>query len=92
MHVVSQDAENATCYYPESFSVPLTPHQTVVLIEDDHVYLEEWIEEGWDDENDCAGENYRFYNKVIVKDFGGNTLSEQVGSITQAPDGSYWLA
>ena len=92
VHVMSQDAENATCYYPECFSIPLTPQQTVALIEDDHVYLEEWVEEGWDEENDCAGENYRFYTKVIVKDFAGNTLSEQVGSIAQAPDGSYWLA
>lgn len=92
VHVVSQNGENAECVYPEHFSLTLTPHQTVELIADGRVYLEEWVEEGWDAEHDCAGENYRYYHKVIVKDFDGTTLSEEVGAITQAPDGTYWIS
>ncbi|MBP5489412.1 MAG: hypothetical protein J6Y10_02290 [Lachnospiraceae bacterium] len=92
VHVVSQNGETAECVYPERFTLSLTPHQTVELIADGRVYLEEWVEEGWDPENDCATEKYRFYHKVVVKDFQGNTLSEEVGSITQAPDGTYWIS
>ena len=62
------------------------------LITDDRVIREAWIEEGWDDENDCATDEYKFYDKVIVKDFEGNTISEEVGSIYQAADGTYWMA
>ena len=92
VHVVSQNAANASCYFPQPFSIALSPHQTVALISGDRVYLEEWVEEGWDDEHDCAGENYRFYHKVIMKDFEGNTLSEEIGTITQTPDGTYWIS
>ena len=92
VHVVSQNGENAECVYPVHFSLALTPHQTVELIADGRVYLEEWVEEGWDAEHDCAGENYSYYHKVIVKDIDGTTLSEEVGAITQAPDGTYWIS
>lgn len=92
VHIVSQNGEKAICYYPEHFSLELTPHQTLALIADGRVYLEEWVEEGWDEEHDCAGENYRFYHRVIVKDWNGRTLSEEVGAITQSPDGTYWIS
>ena len=26
-----------------------------------------WIENGWDDFNDCASENYEYYEKVVVR-------------------------
>ncbi len=91
LHVISQDSVFA-CYYPEKFSFPLKPNETVVLIEDGKVYIEAWIEEGWDNENDCASENYRFYNKIVVKDFDGNLLSEETGSLHQSQDGTYWIS
>ena len=92
VHVISQNAEVFKCYYPEKMSFALKPNETVELITDDKVILEAWIEEGWDDENDCATDDYKFYNKVIVKDFDGNLISEEVGSIYQAADGTYWMA
>ena len=51
-----------------------------------------WIEEGWDKENNCVTDEYKYYDKVLIKDHAGNTLSEEVGSIYQASDGTYWLA
>ena len=49
-------------------------------------------DEGWNDKNDCATDNYDLYYKVIVKDFSGNTLSEEVGDLYQAADGTWWIA
>lgn len=92
LYVISQNGEEFACYYPNKASFRLEPHQTVTLIDDGKVYLEEWVEEGWDDEKDCASQNYQYYHKVIVKDWDGNTLSEEVGFLFASPDGSYWIA
>ncbi len=92
VHVISQNSEVFKCYYPEKMSFALKPNETVEIVTDDRVILEAWIEEGWDDENECATDNYKYYDKVIVKDFEGNTVSEEVGSIYRAADGTYWIA
>ena len=92
LHVISQNAELFKCYYPESFSFPLSANETVVMISEGRVYIEAWIEEGWDTANARAGENYRFYNKILVKDFEGKLLSEETGSLNQSPDGNWWIS
>ncbi len=92
LYVTSQDNETFECYYPERFSIELGARQTVSLIEDGKVYIEEWVEEGWDEENSCATDDYRFYNRVIVKDFSGNTVSEEKGFLFIAPNGDCWIA
>lgn len=92
LHLIAQDNKIFNCYYPETFSFKLQPNESVSFIDGKKVYLEAWIEEGWDAENNCASENYKYYDKVIIKDFKGNTLSEEVGSIYHAPDGTYWIA
>ena len=61
-------------------------------MEDEKIYFESWVEEGWNDKNDCATDNYDLYYKVIVKDFSGNTLSEEVGDLYPAADGTWWIA
>ena len=92
VYVFNQDGAVFNCIYPEKFSIVLAPHQSVTFVEKDKVYIEEWVEEGWDDENNRATEQYLFYNKVIIKDFEENTLSEEVGYLTPAPDGNYWMS
>ena len=67
-------------------------HEGVTLIADEKVYFSAWVEEGWDDENDCAIEDYQYYDKVIVRDFNGNVLSEYIGSLAQRPDGAWWIS
>ena len=91
VHIISQEGE-LQCYYPEAFSFPLRPNETVCLIEGGRVYIEAWIEEGWDDENDCATEDYKYYHKVITKDFHGDLLSEEIGALHQAADGTWWIS
>ena len=49
-------------------------------------------EEGWDDDNNCATEEYKYYEKMIVRDFKGNVLSETIGSLQQHPDGTWWIS
>ena len=61
-------------------------------MEDGKIYIEKWIEEGWDEEADRATDQYNYYDKVIVKDYGGNILSEEVGGLYQAADGTWWIA
>lgn len=90
VHIVSQD-EQFVCYYPQTFSFPLGSSESAIRIEEDKVYLEAWVEEGWDAEKNCATDRYRYYDKLIIRDFDGNLLSEEVGSLYQAPDGSWWL-
>ena len=90
-HIVSQ-SERFVSYYPEKFSFPLQGNETVNFVAGGMVYIEAWVEEGWDEEHQCAGENYRFYNKLLIKDFHGNTVSEDVGSIFFAPDGNYYIS
>jgi hypothetical protein len=80
------------CYYPEKISFSLEGSETVVLLTNDRVYIEKWIEEGWDDENDCATDEYKYYDKVLIKDYAGKLLSEEIGSLFQAADGTYWMA
>lgn len=41
------------------------------MITDEKVYFSAWVEEGWDEEKDCATEEYKYYEKVIVRDFKG---------------------
>lgn len=91
VHIISQN-EELRCYYPEAFLFPLEPNETVCFIEDGRVYIEAWIEEGWDDENDRATDEYNYYHKVVVKDFHGNLISEEVGALGQAADGTWWMS
>ncbi|MBR3168075.1 MAG: hypothetical protein IKF18_05275 [Erysipelotrichaceae bacterium] len=91
INVVSQ-SDKLTCYYPSKFSFELKDNETVTMIKDGSVYVEAWVEEGWDHQNNCASENYEYYNKVIVKDFEGKTLSEERGCLFQNDDGNWWIA
>ena len=80
------------CYYPEQISFPTGRNEAVIFIEDDKIYFQAWVEDGWDEEKNCATDKYKFYEKVIIRDFKGNTLSEDVGAIYQAVDGTWWIA
>ena len=91
VYITSEDDEFVS-YYPESFKFSKSPNESVCMIADGKVYLSAWVEEGWDDENDCETEEYKYYEKVIVRDFEGNMLSETLGSLQQHADGTWWIA
>lgn len=91
VHIISQN-ELFRCYYPEQFTFSLESEENVCLIEENCVYSEKWIEEGWDEENNCATENYKFYYKTLIRDFNGNIISEEIGLLYQNIDGTWWIA
>ena len=91
VHIISQNGNKFVCYYPEELSLALDPHETVVLMSEGKIYIESWIEEGWDEKNHCATNKYKYYDKLIVKDYVGNTLSEEIGSLHQMQDGTWWV-
>ena len=91
VHIISEQ-DNFQCYYPEKISFPTAPNEHAAFMEDGKIYFEAWIEEGWDEEKDCATDHYKYYDKVIIRDYKGNELSEEVGAIYQAADGTWWIA
>ncbi len=91
IHITSQNSV-FECYYPEQIRIPLEPNESVDMIAEDRIYINSWIEEGWDMENDCATKDYQYYNKMIIKDFNGNKISEETGCLQQATDGSWWIS
>ncbi|SKA65484.1 hypothetical protein SAMN02745111_01117 [Eubacterium uniforme] len=92
VNIIHQDLNEFKSYYPDKFSFKFEDeHESVFAISDGKVYCETWVEEDWDDENNRAGDNYKFYNMVRVRDFNGNLISEEIGAIHQAMDGTYWI-
>ena len=92
LHLISQDSETLEIYYPYRKTVKLAGNESALLIDDGKVYINAWIEEGWDEEKDEEGEDYCYYDKLVIKDFDSNIIEEKLGSLTQGPDGTWWLA
>ena len=63
-----------------------------IIGEDIYITSEDDEFVSWDDDNNCATEEYRYYEKMIVRDFKGNVLSETIGSLQQHPDGTWWIS
>lgn len=91
VHIVSQQ-DSFECYYPERISFPVKDNEHAIFMEDGKIYFEAWVEEGWDEEKGCATDEYKYYDKVIIRDDKGETLSEEVGALYQAADGTWWIA
>ncbi len=90
VHIVSENRCFA-CYWPERMSFEKDSHETAVLITEDKVYLEAWVEEGWDEERHCASDDYRYYHKTVVRDSDGRVLKEENGALFQTPEGDWWI-
>jgi len=91
--VVSQGCnDHFESYYPERFSFKLTPQESVEFIDGNRVYLDEWVEEGWDEEKDCATDEYKYYDRINIRDRSGKLISTEIGSLYQAPDGTWWVS
>ena len=89
VYITSQD-ESFVCYYPEAFEIKLEVNESVICIYDEKIYISAWIEEGV--ENDEITKDYSYYEKIRVKDKSGNLISEEIGSLTQFPDGKWRIS
>lgn len=88
-HLISQD-EKMRCYYPEQFSIALSDREGVVQIEDNRIYSCCWEEEGVAEGE--ITEDYKYYEKMIVRNRFGDVVSEEPGALTRLPDGRWWLS
>ena len=89
VHIISQD-ESFVCYYPEAFEIKLEGNESVVCVDDDRIYIYKWVEEGV--ENDEITACYSYYEKIIIKDKKGKLISEEIGALTQFPDGKWRIS
>ena len=92
VHLVSEDGDLFRSDSPEAFAFRLSPEESVLWIEGDKVYTQLWVEEGWDEENDCQSPDYAYYYKTRIRDRTGSILSEEVGSLFRAPTGEWWMS
>lgn len=86
IHIISRD-ESFVCYYPDFFEIKLESNESVLCVDGDKVYISAWVEEGV--ENGEITNTYSYYEKIIIKDKFGNFISEELGSLTQFPDGKW---
>ena len=77
-------------YYPRKFSIDMKPDQSVLYIDKDRLYINQWIEEGI--EGDKITNDYKYYEKLLVLDLDGNLISERKGSLSQYPNGKWYLS
>lgn len=89
LHICSSDI-NFISYYPKNFELKLTPHQSVIYIDDDKIYVNEWVEEGVVE--DQLTNDYEYYDKLLVMDYDGNVISERKGSLSKYPNGKWYLS
>ena len=47
---------------------------------------------GQDRFGDCATDAYQYYNRIIIKDFAGNTILEEIGCLNRSANGGWWLS
>ncbi len=71
----------------EHFTVSLEPEEVVMEIDGDKIYCSYWVEEG-----DLNTEDYKYYEKLVIKDKSGKVLSDEIGSFDRGADGKWWLS
>ena len=93
VHIVNTTGSDSIfrCYYPERFEFQMEDTEGAVFMEENRVYTEAWVEEGWDAVNDRATDQYQFYDRVLVRDFSGRLLSTERGTLHQTPEGEWWI-
>ncbi|MDO5734781.1 MAG: hypothetical protein Q4P08_06620 [Eubacteriales bacterium] len=76
--LISQ-TENLCCYYPREFSIALGEEESFRFFNDKEIYLSKWIEEELIKDSEIV--DYKYYEKLIVRDFEGKVLSERAGCL-----------
>ncbi|WP_414052198.1 hypothetical protein [Macrococcus animalis] len=77
-------------YYPNQFELNLGDDDTVVMIDEDKVYINRWIEE--ENELEDGSIDYNWHHKLLIKHLNGELLSEEIARLQQNKDGSWWIS
>lgn len=88
-HICSS-SDRFISYYPRKFSIEMEPDQSVLYVDKDRLYINQWIEEGL--EGDAITNDYKYYEKLLVMDLDGNLISERTGSLSLYPNGKWYLS
>ena len=88
-HICSS-SDRFISYYLRKFSIEMEPDQSVLYVDKDRLYINQWIEEGL--EGDAITNNYKYYEKLLVMDLDGNLISERTGSLSLYPNGKWYLS
>lgn len=87
IYVISED-EDFKIYYPEKVTFDLIENESVIYIEDNRIYSQEWVEE----EKIYNGlKNYNYYENLIIRDFSGKLLSKELGQLKYV-NGKWYLS
>lgn len=88
LHICSSD-DKFVAYYPEKFELRLKGEQSVLYIDKDKIYLNQWVEEGVS--QNTLTNAYHYYDKLVVVDRQGTLLEERKGNLFQHPNGNWYL-
>lgn len=68
----------------------MKPDQSILYVDEDKLYINQWIEEGI--EGDKITNNYKYYEKLLILDLDGNLISDRKGSLSIYPNGKWYLS
>ena len=69
--------------WPERTGFRMDDHDSFFLRDGDRLFFSRWHEEG-------EGEDYRYWEEIIVKDLEGNVLETLPGDVMLMPNGELW--
>lgn len=83
-----EEEENTTeiCYFPEQFTIQEDPDETLLLIHDHQLYFDRDVEIYDDDDNYVDS-----YDEIVIKDFKGNVVHREKGTLQLLADGHWWI-
>ena len=87
-HICSSN-DKFISYYPRKFDLKLRVDQSVIYVDEDKIYINQWVEEGIVE--DSMTNDYKYYDKLIVVDIKGKLLYEEKGNLSQYPNGKWYL-
>ena len=84
--------DKVRCYFPTPFRFPLGEHESLQFVHDGKVYLENWVEEGWDDAQDRRDRRFpHVFRNGRARRFGSGALARG-GRALSIRGGHGWTA
>ena len=81
--------QSVEIYYPQRLSLKKEANESFIMRKDDDFYFYSWVEEGLE-RSGSLGEDYKYYEEIIIKDKNSKVLKKEKGNIFQMPNGDYW--
>ncbi len=69
--------------WPERTVFKMDDHDSFFLRDGEKLFFSRWHEEG-------EGEDYRYFEEIVIKDLAGNVIETLPGDVMLMPDGELW--